>query len=156
MIAAITTDLDTPAPTAWTIAKRKDTLTFVTRGVLGFDGLGTAAETWSAGEELRIRLVAFHAIPLWQHRLRIVRIDDERREIASAEAGGPVRRWNHIIRIEPNGSARCRYSDIIDIDAGGLTLVVWLVAHAFYRYRQRRWRTLVASVAPHASATKRD
>jgi hypothetical protein len=36
------------------------------------------------------------------------------------------------------------YSDVIDIDAGRLTVSVW--ATWFYRHRQRRWRALAKSL----------
>ncbi len=38
--------------------------------------------------------------------------------------------------------SRSRYSDVIDIDAGILTPLVWGFAHLFYHYRQMRWRKL--------------
>jgi len=41
---------------------------------------------------------------------------------------------------------RCGYTDQIDIQAGILTPPIWLFAHIFYRYRQRRWRHLVRAL----------
>jgi hypothetical protein len=47
--------------------------------------------------------------------------------------------WRHRIRLVS--------ADKIEIHAGALTLAVWAFAHAFYRYRQARWRAL-AKVLP--------
>jgi hypothetical protein len=63
-----------------------------------------------------------------------------RRARSSRERDALVRRWDHLIRIRPLANDCCRYLDEIDIDAGPLTLLVWLFAQVFYRHRQRRWQ----------------
>lgn len=55
-----------------------------------------------------------------------------------------IRRWDHHITLMPEG-AKTRYTDRITIEAGLLTLPVWLFAQVLYRHRQRRWRALVRS-----------
>ena len=70
-------------------------------------------------------------------------MDDQARELYSNEMGGAIRVWNHLIKIEPESDATCRYTDQIDIRAGWMTLGVWLYAHVFYRYRQSRWKRLI-------------
>ena len=52
-----------------------------------------------------------------------------------------VKVWDQTISITSN-AGRTRYKDPVIIDAGLLTLPVWLFAQAFYRHRQRRWRLL--------------
>jgi hypothetical protein len=52
-----------------------------------------------------------------------------------------VKVWEHTISITSN-AGRTRYKDSVVIDAGLLTLPIWLLAQAFYRHRQRRWRLL--------------
>jgi hypothetical protein len=37
------------------------------------------------------------------------------------------------------------YTDQVEIQAGLLTPLVWALASIFYRYRQFRWRRLVAA-----------
>jgi hypothetical protein len=65
-------------------------------------------------------------------------------------SGQLVRTWDHLITVEPADSApgqrtpRTRYIDQVDVDAGALTAPVWLWAHLLYRWRQRRWRRLIA------------
>jgi hypothetical protein len=34
------------------------------------------------------------------------------------------------------------YRDMIDVDAGHLTVLVWAWTNWFYRHRQKRWRSL--------------
>jgi len=99
-------------------------------------------ERWSALSTLRCRTHLFGVIPLGTRTLYFERIDAERREIQSREHDALIQRWDHLVRIEPLGPGQCRYSDEIEIEAGPLTLAVWLFACAFYRHRQRRWQTV--------------
>ncbi len=92
---------------------------------------------------MRSRLSLFHAIPAWEHHLRLVRVDDARRELLSRGRGGFVRSWEHRIGIEPEGPHRCRYTDEVSIDAGIFTAAAWAFACLLYRYHQRRWRRLI-------------
>jgi hypothetical protein len=130
----------------WQALIKRDTFLHVTRGWLGFRGADQWPEVFREGLEIETRLVFFHLIPGWRHRLRIVRVDKRRLELASEEAGGIVRRWNHRIRLARDTEQSCRYTDEIEVQAGMLTPFVWAYAHLFYRYRQRRWRRLARSL----------
>jgi hypothetical protein len=68
-------------------------------------------------------------------------------EIQSRESEPLVRRWDHLIRIRPTPDGQTLYSDEIIIEAGWVTLVVWLFAHCFYRHRQRKWRRIARRLA---------
>src|SRR3989304_4849749 len=123
MIARISTHLDASAELAWRAVKKIDTLRYVARGLLGFAGDGVPDEA-RAGDAFRVRLMLFNVLPGWTHEMRIVRVDEQKRELYSNERGGIVRAWNHLIRIEPESESRCRYSDEIEIDAGPMTPLV--------------------------------
>ncbi|MGD8244871.1 MAG: hypothetical protein PVI63_06740 [Anaerolineae bacterium] len=142
MIARIQTELPSPAEKVWQALLKRDTFLYITRGMLGFQGADQWPEVFGEGLEIETRLVFLHLIPGWKHRLRVVRIDEEKREMASEEEGGLIQQWNHRIFVERVAAQRCRYTDEIDIEAGLLTGIVWVYAHIFYRYRQARWRRL--------------
>jgi hypothetical protein len=144
MIATIETDLPISAEKAWSALVKRDTFLYITRGMLGFRGSESWPETFEEGTEIETRLVFFHLIPGWKHTLRIVMVDEEQLQLASEEEGGLIGRWNHVIRLKRISAERCHYVDEIDIRAGLLTPAVWAFAQVFYRYRQRRWRTLAA------------
>lgn len=146
MIARIETELPTSAEQAWEALLKRDTFLFITRGVLGFRGADQWPNAFHEGVEIETRLVFLHLIPAWKHTLRVVKVDEENLELVSHETGGIVRRWNHRILLESIGEERCRYLDEIDIDAGLPTPLVWVYAHLFYRYRQRRWRRLARTL----------
>jgi hypothetical protein len=97
-------------------------------------------ERWPEGATLHFRGYLFGIIPIGTHTIFFERIDPAARELQSREVGRLVRRWDHLVRVRPTGDGRTLYSDEIIIEAGWLTLFVWLFAQWFYRHRQRRWR----------------
>ncbi len=81
-------------------------------------------------------------MPLGRHRLTIEELNATARRVQSDESSALVRSWRHLITVEPRGSGGCRYTDVVEIDAGPLSLAVVTFAAGFYRWRQRRWRAL--------------
>ena len=57
-----------------------------------------------------------------------------------------VRRWDHLMTLDATTAEgiQPRYTDQVDIDAGVLTILVWVCANLLYRWRQHRWRRLAA------------
>lgn len=60
-------------------------------------------------------------------------------------SGSIISTWNHLISIDEAQLGRTVYTDTVDIEAGLLTPFVWLYASLLYRYRQKRWKQLVAN-----------
>ena len=85
----------------------------------------------------------FGLVPAWKHSITFQKIDDSKRVLFTKEGGGLVPVWNHLIQVTPEQNGTCRYTDDVDVKAGVLTLLVWLFANIFYRYRQLRWRILL-------------
>ncbi len=146
MIAKIEKDLPASADQVWETLQRKETFLFITRGMLGFSGSDDWPERFAPGLEIECRLWFLHVLPSWRHYLNVMSIDAESKQLVSNERGGPIRKWNHTIRIVPVSDSTSHYQDEIDIDAGALTPLIWLYAHIFYRYRQRRWVKLLRSL----------
>ncbi len=141
MRAVISTELPAPADRVWSLTRRGETLNYIARGLVSFGGPDALPEEFTEGSAVTVRLWFFGIIPAWRHHLAIRSIDNTRRELLSNESGGLVRVWNHLIRVEPIEGQRRRYTDDLKIEAGLFTPLVWLYAHLFYRYRQRRWRS---------------
>jgi hypothetical protein len=71
--------------------------------------------------------------------------------------GDVVAVWDHRIVLREAADGRTHYTDQVTIQAGWLTLFIWLYAQIFYRYRQYRWRRLVARgfvYPPHQEHTR--
>jgi hypothetical protein len=95
----------------------------------------------------RVRAYLFGLIPWGVRTMTFERVDQRRREIQTRERDFFVRRWDHLIRVEPLEGGRCRYTDDIEIRAGMLTFGVWLFAMWFYRHRQKRWQQVAQRLA---------
>ena len=55
-----------------------------------------------------------------------------------------ITKWDHTITIDPIDDGTL-YKDRIVIEAGALTPIIGVFVRLFFRYRQKRWRNLVAS-----------
>jgi hypothetical protein len=143
MVVKVHTQLPTSADHAWRVLSRHDTFPYAARGALCYTDAGRYPEELHEGQEIQTRILFFHLIPAWRHHLRLVRVDEKRREILSQERGGFIGAWNHRIRIEPENTVRCRYTDEIEIRAGIVTPLVWAFTHLSLRYRQLRFRRLI-------------
>lgn len=97
-------------------------------------------ERWQPAATVRLRPRLFGVIPLGTRTLHWESIDEVRREMQTREYDPLIRRWDHRIHVEPLAGSTCRYTDDVEVEAGMLTLPVWLFAQWFYRHRQRRWR----------------
>jgi hypothetical protein len=94
--------------------------------------------------KVQCRTYVFGVIPIGIRDLYFESIDPDAGRIVARESDPLVKRWNHTMSIASAGADRSVYRDVIDIDAGGLTVVVWAWTSWFYRHRhrQRRWRAL--------------
>lgn len=117
----------------------------VTSPLLKFKALGAdqLPDKWEIGKEYRLKLLLFGIIPLGRHFIKIIEINPEKKIIISAEHGFVTKTWNHVIKIDSKDDFNIIYTDDIEIKAGIFTLSIWLFAHVFYRYRQRRWKELL-------------
>lgn len=139
--------LDAPVDLVWAAVRTPQAFRFVTRGLLTWRPLRHRTEPWSEGDESTGWLLLGGLLPFSRHRIRVVELDDRTRRLRSDESGGPIRSWRHDISVDPLDGGRSRYTDVVHIDAGALTPLVAAVASAFYRERQRRWRTLAGVLA---------
>ncbi len=100
-----------------------------------------------SGVEIHTIVHALRMLPGTPHTFRIVRVDEDEMQIDTKESGRSIRAWNHSMKVQPISESRCRYEDRIELQAGPLTPLVWAFASLFYRYRQSRWRRLLASLS---------
>jgi hypothetical protein len=137
-----TAELEAPADAVWNALRKSETLRYVARPLLCFEG--DLPRRWPVrGGVVRVeRMLLLCVVPAWGHELRFVRVDDEGYEMLTNEGGGPRKEWNHRIRVEPLSERLCRYTDEVEVRAGVLTPLVWCFAQLFYRHRQMRWRGL--------------
>ena len=141
----VETVLPCPPEMVWDEVQRPASLFEVIRPLFRFAAVDGPQfpERWLEGATVHGKGYLFGIIPLGTHTIFIERIDPVVREIQTRESEPLVRRWDHLVRVRPAGKGQAHYSDEIIIEAGWVTLFVWLFAQWFYRHRQRRWRRVV-------------
>ena len=144
---SVSTELAVPADVVWRAVQTPELFVHVAHGMLRYPKAEHARSPMRTGDEIRGWTFLFRVVPFSIHRLRVAMIDDTNRTLDTEEGGGLVRIWRHRIVVEPLPQGRSRYEDRIEIGAGPLTPAVAAFAHVFYRYRQRRWRTLAPVLA---------
>jgi hypothetical protein len=139
---AVSRVLPAEADRVWEAMKHPASFLYVCRGLLGLPALAGRTSAVVEGEVGDSMLMLFHVVPLHRHTIHVVRVDEQARTIETEESGGLVRRWHHVLHVEPLDDGTSRYSDTVDIDAGRLTRAVAFFGTLLYRYRQRRWKRL--------------
>jgi hypothetical protein len=133
----VSTELDCSAVKAWNEVQKSSLLLHVIRPlarIVSVDGRGFP-ERWTEGLMIQCRSYLFGFIPVGVRNLYFQRIDHVNFEILILENDPLVKSWKHAISIKPLGQDRSIYRDVIDIDAGRLTALVWAWADWFYRHR---------------------
>lgn len=151
---SVRSTLDAPADVVWSAVKTPHAFVHVARGMLRFPAAERLDRPWQVGDDIAGWTLLFGFVPFSKHRLTIESIDDDRRELVSDERGGAIRTWRHELIVTEIDGDRSGYEDRIQIDAGPLTTVVAAYAAVFYRYRQRRWRSLASLLAATAAVTQ--
>lgn len=141
-IVSVSTELRAPAAAVWQGAKTPHAFVHVAKGMVRFPAAERIDRPWQQGDRLSGWILLFGVVPFSIHHLRVESIDDASRTLVSDERGGLIRRWRHEVFVTTLDANACRYEDRIDIDAGAFTPLVTAFASVFYRYRQRRWRSL--------------
>jgi hypothetical protein len=135
----VSTELNCSAVKAWNEVQKSALLLQVIwplARIASVDGR-SFPERWTEGLTVQCRSYLFGFIPAGVRNLHFQRIDQVNFEILTLENDPLVKSWTHAISIKPLGQDRSIYRDVIDIDAGRLTVLVWAWADWFYRHRQR-------------------
>lgn len=145
MKAKISTIINTNENKMWDELQKVSSLMQVASPILKFrpQNNQTLPEKWELGTEYKLKLSFFGVVPLGDHFIRVVEINQKKKTIVSNEHGNLTKVWNHIIKIVPINDQSIEYTDEIEIKAGLLTLSIWLFVQIFYRHRQSKWKKLL-------------
>lgn len=162
MRVVVSTELPAAPAQVWELLQSPQVMRHVSRPLTLFTPVNppTWPERWAPGDHrFRIRVLA--VLPIGEQTVSIsVPLQDPdagRYQLRDNGSGELVRTWDHLITVEPVPAGpdaaepelgRSRYTDQVDVDAGLLTVPVWMWAHVLYRWRQRRWRRLTRSLRP--------
>lgn len=150
----VATEIPVPAREGFDLAHRLEVFDHVVWPVIRIglsDDLRARAgdpNAFGQGDTMSGRLRILLIFPAWRHELTIVEDGETAEgafEIYTNEHGGPMRVWNHRLTFEPTGELSCRYTDEVELDGPRLLLPGNVAfARLFFRYRQWRWRRMLA------------
>jgi hypothetical protein len=151
MRLTVSTTLACSPEWAWRKVREPATLLRVASPLLRFELVEPTQlpDLWEDGV-YQVKLSMFGVIPAGAQYVVITDIEaddspgNRRYSIRDNGYGDLANRWDHVITLRENPDGTTFYTDTVDIEAGMLTLGVWLFASVFYRYRQMRWRKLVS------------
>lgn len=148
MKVELSTTLKAPAEQVWRWVQRPALLHWVAAPLVRFRPIQptTLPECWEDGE-VRVSMLIFGVLPMGTQVIRIHREeglagDRSARSLVDMGEGDLVKAWHHRIRVVPESAGTTHYTDSVVVEAGPLTLFVWMFAQVFYRHRQRRLRDL--------------
>ncbi len=157
MRTKITSEFNASADEVWGRVKRTSTFIYISSGLLSFANAESFPEEWETDKTLAADIRFFGFIPGGTHYIQFKAIDDVAMRLNTEEWSGMISSWNHVITVEPLDGGRCRYTDDVEMHAGIMTPLVWLFSQLLYRYRQRRWHSLLraAQTLKRAAGRKR-
>ena len=144
----VQTTLPCSPEAAWQEVKKPSLLMHVASPIVTFKPVSppTLPAKWPAGQSVKLKTHLFGVIPMGVRTLFFEEISDRHMRLQTREHDPLIRKWDHLIEIGRGEGGETRYADLLDLDAGVLTLPVWLFAQFFYRHRQRRWRRLAKTL----------
>ena len=148
MKVELSTTLHSPADQVWRRVQRPALLSWVAPPLVRFNLIQptTLPEEWEDGE-VRASMRLFGVLPMGGQVIRVRREEEQEGEqparyLVDMGEGDLVKTWHHRIRVVPERAGTTHYTDSVVVEAGALTLFVWMFAQVFYRHRQRRLRAL--------------
>lgn len=142
---ATTVTLDVAPEALWRAIQTPALLQRVTYGLMGFEPLDPEGFPliWDARERL-VRLKLFGWLPIGRQIIAIERPPAEgaRRLLRDNGRGDRVNAWEHLMIVEAIADGRTRYTDVVRVEAGWLTLPMTALAWLYYVLRQRALRRL--------------
>ncbi|MBQ1971566.1 MAG: hypothetical protein II223_03885 [Treponema sp.] len=119
------------------------TLQYIAHPYATFKSVDDTEElTWQEDSAFAFHFKLFALIPFGVHTIKVIQFDIEK-GIYTQEGNKHVPVWNHKIILEKIDENTTKYTDIVEIQAGGKTLFVYLWANCFYAHRQRKWKRLL-------------
>lgn len=163
MELSVSTLLDAPPERVWEAVDRPALLEHVAAPLLEFEPIDPPSfpTSWQPGGYLT-RLTLFGVVPLGTQTIDISkpRVEDTPGEqfyqLRDDGSGQVASTWDHLISVRETPDGKTVYTDDVEVGAGALTPAVWLFAALFYRYRQYRWRRLVADDFRHVDGDRTD
>lgn len=133
----------------WQEGLKTKLLHYVASPILKFTSAGTTPlpEVWKKGE-YTVNMKVFGFVPFGKQKVVIKSPPEHEQEnhlyaMLDDGRGELITKWRHLITIDDAGTGKTLYTDQVEVQAGVLTIFVWVFANIFFWHRQRRWKKLI-------------
>jgi len=100
-------------------------------------------EYWSEGKTYTFSMYLFSIIPLGRHTIHFACIDNNARLLATRESGSLLKSWNHRMEVKVSYDGETYLEDELHIVNGWLTVLSYIGAYLFFKYRHWKIRGLI-------------
>lgn len=147
-IISVTSTFDCPPENIWGKLQNVDTLIEICKPKASFKSISEIPEKWEKNIIYKFKLFIYGFIPVGTHEIRLVDVNESKKEILSEEHNSVVKVWNHLISMAEIEGNRTLYTDVVELNAGIFTYFTALWSISFYKHRQRKWRKIIQQIRP--------
>lgn len=126
----------------WNKIQHVETLRYIARPWAQFNPIGFVPSQWKEGDCYTFHTWIHGMMPIGKHTINVMEMNRAKGKIYTNEYNRIIKIWNHHIIMEDKGNNTTGYTDIVDIYAGIFTRMVAWWSVRFYRYRQRKWKSI--------------
>ncbi len=136
---------------AWRALRQPAGLIAISAPLLRVRCVDTQPDVWPQDTPVLIRLKLLGLIPMGSQTVRITETIEPDGSRSVTDSGSPVsgplrmmRNWNHRMSVRASADVpeRCEFRDRLVVDAGWLTLPVWVSMWLLWQYRATRLRSV--------------
>jgi hypothetical protein len=135
IIVEITAHYDADPDSLFRSALRFSEMADAMAGMATYAGF-PASDTACEGDTIIVDVTFWGVFKQKGHRMFVERLDPDQRIVQSRESGNGIKRWDHELSIQPDGTLAV-WRDVIVIDAGWRTPLMARFAAFIYARRHR-------------------
>lgn len=142
----VTSEFEANRENIWYKIQDIDTLREICKPKASFVSYDNTSPTWKEGKTFRFKMFLHGFIPVGKHTINVIKMDKSTGEIVTNEYNKKVTIWNHYIHMEEISPNVTRYTDMVDLYAGGLTALSAWWTLKFYKHRQKKWQKITKNL----------
>jgi len=118
-------------------------------------------DEWVDGERYEAAIELLGLVPAGRQTIAPERLEVRKEpgeafyRFEDAGHGSLFQTWNHVMTVRETSDGRTAYTDDIEVAAGVLTPIAYLVTKLLVAHRHRRWHDVVDREAPRVEAERR-
>jgi len=141
----ISSELPASTDEIWERLQKLETLQYIAKPYVDFKLLSDPEAFGKEGCTSTFKLKVFGFLPMGIHTTKVLQLSKDELSIYTNEGNKAIPVWNHRITLKRIDEHLTHYTDEVEISAGWKTPFIHLWSKAFYKHRQRKWILLLRS-----------